>query len=105
MTTESYRRNYDGTTAAIKDRRLFYEARFRVEYTAKHHGRLAAIALSMFIVIFELPISPREGWVVLRGTPCSGKISQAFLALIANSVRDLWASPTARIEIRHIQVM
>jgi N-acetylglucosaminyl-diphospho-decaprenol L-rhamnosyltransferase len=66
-----------GTTEAIKDRRLCYEARSRVEYTAKRHGSLAAIVLSIFILVFELPIrwyyatvtiSPREGWLVFCGT-------------------------------------
>jgi GT2 family glycosyltransferase len=66
-----------GTTAAIRDRRLFYEARSRVEYTGKHHGRVAAIALSLCIGLIELPIrlvyattwvSPREGWVMFRGS-------------------------------------
>jgi GT2 family glycosyltransferase len=66
-----------GTTEAIKDRRLSYEVRSRIDYTAKHHGRAVAIVLSLFILFFELPIrwfyatitlSPREGWLVLCGT-------------------------------------
>lgn len=64
-----------GTTAAIKDRRLFYLVNSRVEYAAKRHGRLAAVALIVFILLFEMPIrwlhatvtrSPREGWLVVR---------------------------------------
>ena len=83
-----------GTTEAIKDRRLFYEARSRVEYTAKRHGRLAAVTLSIFIITFELPIrliyattspSPREGWVVFRGT-----------ALFWQSLLGLWRGIGAR---------
>jgi GT2 family glycosyltransferase len=65
-----------GTTAAIKDRRLFHLASSRVVYTAKRHGRIAAIVLVMLILCFEMPIrwlhatvarSPSEGWLVIRG--------------------------------------
>jgi hypothetical protein len=84
------------TTEAIKDRRLFYEARSRVEYTAKHLGHLAAIAPSLLIVIFELPIlliyattttslSPREGLLVIRGT-----------ALLWQNLIRLWRSLGAK---------
>jgi GT2 family glycosyltransferase len=77
-----------GTTAAIRDRRLFYEARSRVAYTAKHQGRVAATSLSIFIGVIELPIrvvyattwvSPREGWVMFRGA-----------ALFWRNLVDLW---------------
>jgi GT2 family glycosyltransferase len=65
-----------GTTAAVKDRRLFYLASSRVLYVAKRHGRTAAIVLVMLIVGCEMPIrwlhatlarSPSEGWQVVRG--------------------------------------
>jgi hypothetical protein len=63
-----------GTTEAVRDRHL---AHGRVEYPANHHRRVAAIALSTFIVAFELPIrlidamirlSPREQRLVFGGT-------------------------------------
>jgi N-acetylglucosaminyl-diphospho-decaprenol L-rhamnosyltransferase len=65
-----------GTTAAVKDRRLFHLASSRVLYAAKRHGRTAAIVLVMLILGFEMPIrwlhaalvrSPSEGWLVARG--------------------------------------
>jgi GT2 family glycosyltransferase len=65
-----------GTTEPIKDHRLYYEARSRVQYTAKRHGRASAIALGLCILLFEMPIrcvytciviSPRESWLVFRG--------------------------------------
>jgi len=63
-----------GTTQAVRDRRLAYEIRSRLEYAAKHHGRTAAFLLGLFIVVLELPIrlvyaimawSPRDGRLVL----------------------------------------
>jgi N-acetylglucosaminyl-diphospho-decaprenol L-rhamnosyltransferase len=66
----------EGTTAAIKDRRLFHLATSRVVYTAKRHGRMAAIVLVMLILCFEMPIrwlhatvsrSPSEGCLVIGG--------------------------------------
>jgi N-acetylglucosaminyl-diphospho-decaprenol L-rhamnosyltransferase len=65
-----------GTTAAIKDRRLFHLASSRVVYTAKRHGRMATIMLVILILCFEMPIrwlhatvarSPSEGRLVIRG--------------------------------------
>jgi N-acetylglucosaminyl-diphospho-decaprenol L-rhamnosyltransferase len=65
-----------GTTSAVKDRRLFYHANSRVEYCAKRHGRMATIMLVILILCVEMPIrwlhatitrSPREGWLVIRG--------------------------------------
>jgi N-acetylglucosaminyl-diphospho-decaprenol L-rhamnosyltransferase len=65
-----------GTTSAVKDRRLFYHANSRVEYCAKHHGRIATIMLVGLIAGAEMPVrwlhatvthSPREGWLVVRG--------------------------------------
>src|SRR5262245_11287240 len=65
-----------GSTAAVKDRRLYHHARSRVAYVAKRHGRGAAILLAGLILFAEMPIrwahatltrSPREGWLVIRG--------------------------------------
>lgn len=64
-----------GTTQAIKVRRTLYEARSRIEYVAKRHGRAWACLVGLFILLFELPVrglyattmlSPREGWNALR---------------------------------------
>jgi GT2 family glycosyltransferase len=84
-----------GTTEAIRDRRLCYEAHSRVEYTAKRHGPLAAIVLSIFILVFELPmrwlyatvlLSPRESCVVFRGT-----------VLFLHGLSKLWRRVGARV--------
>jgi N-acetylglucosaminyl-diphospho-decaprenol L-rhamnosyltransferase len=65
-----------GTTSAVKDRRLFYHANSRVEYCAKRHGRTATIMLVGLILGVEMPVrwlhatvsrSPQEGWLVIRG--------------------------------------
>jgi N-acetylglucosaminyl-diphospho-decaprenol L-rhamnosyltransferase len=72
----------EGTTAAIKDRRLFHLVDSRVLYAAKRHGRMVAIVLVMLILCFEMPIrwlhaavtrSPGEGWQVVRGTALFGR--------------------------------
>jgi N-acetylglucosaminyl-diphospho-decaprenol L-rhamnosyltransferase len=64
-----------GTTQAIKLRRILYEARSRIRYVAKRHGKAWAGLVGLLIVLFELPVrglyattvlSPREGWNVLR---------------------------------------
>jgi N-acetylglucosaminyl-diphospho-decaprenol L-rhamnosyltransferase len=65
-----------GTTSAVKDRRLFHHASSRVEYCAKHHGRMTAIVLVTLLLGVEMPVrwlhatvtrSPQEGWLVIRG--------------------------------------
>jgi N-acetylglucosaminyl-diphospho-decaprenol L-rhamnosyltransferase len=65
-----------GTTSAIKDRRLFYQASSRVQYTAKRYGQVTAIMLAGLILGIEMPVrwlhatltrSPREGRLVARG--------------------------------------
>jgi N-acetylglucosaminyl-diphospho-decaprenol L-rhamnosyltransferase len=65
-----------GTTSAVKDRRLFHHANSRVEYCAKHHGRMTAIVLVTLLLGVEMPVrwlhatvtrSPQEGWLVIRG--------------------------------------
>jgi N-acetylglucosaminyl-diphospho-decaprenol L-rhamnosyltransferase len=65
-----------GTTAAVKDRRLFHLLSSRVLYATKRHGRIAAIVLVMLILFFETPIrwlhatltrSPAEGVEIIRG--------------------------------------
>lgn len=65
-----------GTTAAVKDRRLFHHASSRVEYCAKYHGRVVAIMLVILLLGVEMPIrwlhatvtrSPHEGRLVIRG--------------------------------------
>jgi N-acetylglucosaminyl-diphospho-decaprenol L-rhamnosyltransferase len=65
-----------GTTSAVKDRRLFHHVSSRVEYCAKYHGRVTSIVLVILLLGVELPIrwlhatvtrSPREGWLVIRG--------------------------------------
>ena len=65
-----------GTTLAVKDRRLFHHASSRVEYCAKYHGRVTAIVLVVLLLGVEMPIrwlhatvtrSPQEGWLVVRG--------------------------------------
>ena len=69
-----------GSTAAVKDRRLYHHARSRMAYVAKRHGRGAAILLAGLILFAEMPIrwahatltrSPREGWLVIRGMALS----------------------------------
>lgn len=66
----------EGTTAAVKDRRLFHLLTSRVLYVTKRHGRIAAIVLVMLILFFEMPVrslhatlarSPAEGAKVIRG--------------------------------------
>jgi GT2 family glycosyltransferase len=65
-----------GTTSAVKDRRLFHHASSRVEYCAKYHGRVTVIVLVILLLGVEMPIrwlhatvtrSPQEGWLVVRG--------------------------------------
>src|SRR5215510_1939765 len=65
-----------GTTSAVKDRRLFHHASSRVEYCAKYHGRLSAIVLVVLLLGVEMPVrwlhatitgSPKDGWLVIRG--------------------------------------
>jgi N-acetylglucosaminyl-diphospho-decaprenol L-rhamnosyltransferase len=65
-----------GTTSAVKDRRLFHHASSRVEYSAKRYGRVATIVLVALILSVEMPVrwlhatvtrSPREGRLVARG--------------------------------------
>jgi GT2 family glycosyltransferase len=64
------------TTSAVKDRRLFYHASSRVEYSAKRYGRVATIVLVALILSVEMPVrwlhatvtrSPWEGRLVARG--------------------------------------
>jgi hypothetical protein len=64
-----------GSTNAVKGRRLYHLAISRAEYAAKWHGRVAAFALIMLTLTFELPIrwlhamvarSPQEGRSVLE---------------------------------------
>ena len=65
-----------GTTSAIKDRRLFHHATSRIEYAAKHQGPATAIMLAGLILGIEMPArwlhatvarSPREGRLIARG--------------------------------------
>jgi N-acetylglucosaminyl-diphospho-decaprenol L-rhamnosyltransferase len=65
-----------GTTSAVKDRRLFHHASSRVEYSAKRYGRVATIVLVALILSVEMPVrwlhatvtrSPWEGRLVARG--------------------------------------
>src|SRR3954469_16710443 len=53
-----------GTTQAIKHKRSLYHARSRIAYTAKRHGSIAAVVLSIFILIFELPL--RSMYAIVR---------------------------------------
>ncbi|MET0257198.1 MAG: glycosyltransferase family 2 protein [Methylobacterium sp.] len=64
-----------GTTAQVKDRRLFYFLRSQVLYTQKHHGRVAALAVLAGACLGQIPIrilhalarrSPGEAAAVLR---------------------------------------
>jgi GT2 family glycosyltransferase len=66
-----------GSTAAVKDLRLYHHATSRVRYAAKRHGRTVAIVLIAFILLFEMPArwlhanatrSWHDGALVLRGT-------------------------------------
>lgn len=45
-----------GTTARIKDRRLFYSMRSRSLYTARHFGRWKAVLLMAGILLLEFPV-------------------------------------------------
>lgn len=65
-----------GTTSAVRDRRLCYEATSRVRFIHKWHGLMPALLLVALITFVELPMrfiravfsrSPREVWLVLRG--------------------------------------
>jgi N-acetylglucosaminyl-diphospho-decaprenol L-rhamnosyltransferase len=65
-----------GTTSRIKDRRLFHVATSWVEYAAKRHRAVAAVALIVLILGFEMAFrwlhasvvrSPQEGVMVMRG--------------------------------------
>jgi GT2 family glycosyltransferase len=65
-----------GTTASIKDRRLFYETTSRVRFAGKWHGAAAAAALAVMIALFELPLRiveaglarpPQDARMALRG--------------------------------------
>ena len=65
-----------GTTEAVKDLRLYYHASSRVRYAAKWHGRIVAVVLMVFILLFEMPCrwlyasvtqSWKDGSLVLRG--------------------------------------
>ena len=82
-----------GTTQSIKDRRLFYLITSKVTYTAKRHGKFAALLLCAFALLFELPIRwlyatlacrQRESWLVMRG-------GLLFFANLPRLVRDIWS--------------
>ncbi|GJE57277.1 glycosyltransferase family 2 protein [Methylobacterium thuringiense] len=64
-----------GTTGQVRDRRLFYFLRSQVLFTAKHHGRVAALAVLAGAFLGQMPIrilhalarrSPGEAVAVLR---------------------------------------
>jgi N-acetylglucosaminyl-diphospho-decaprenol L-rhamnosyltransferase len=83
-----------GTTAAVKDRRLFYEMTSRVLFMHKWHGAAAACALIALIVLVEIPLralgqfarSPHQGWMVLRG-------AAMFWRNLPRLLRSVFAAP------------
>jgi N-acetylglucosaminyl-diphospho-decaprenol L-rhamnosyltransferase len=83
-----------GSTRAVKDRRLFYLANSKVEYTAKRHGKFVAVLLCAFILCFEFPLRwlyttvacpPGESWLVMRG-------AFSFLANLPQLARRIWSA-------------
>ncbi|MEH3146771.1 MAG: glycosyltransferase family 2 protein [Methylobacterium frigidaeris] len=66
-----------GTTEAVKERRLFYILRSQIQYAAKHHGRVAGAAVAAALVLGQVPLriarallrrSPEEARQVARAT-------------------------------------
>jgi GT2 family glycosyltransferase len=53
-----------GTSRQVKDRRLFYSLRSRVQYSFKHFDRSAAAIVFMLTVILEPVV--RTGWAAVR---------------------------------------
>jgi N-acetylglucosaminyl-diphospho-decaprenol L-rhamnosyltransferase len=62
-----------GTTSRIKDRRFCHEASSRVLFAGKYYGASFAVALAIFIAVFEVPI-------------------RALQALLARPTEDRWAT-------------
>ncbi|BAU92232.1 family 2 glycosyl transferase [Methylorubrum populi] len=56
-----------GTTEAVKDRRLFYFLRAQALYAHKHHGRAALLAVLAAALAVNLPV--RLGRALARGAP------------------------------------
>lgn len=56
-----------GTTEAVKDRRLFYFLRAQALYAHKHHGRAAFLAVLTAALAVNLPV--RLGRALARGAP------------------------------------
>ncbi|CAO4152866.1 hypothetical protein LPLAFNJD_LOCUS3800 [Methylorubrum aminovorans] len=56
-----------GTTEAVKDRRLFYFLRAQALYAHKHHGRATALAVLAAGLAVNLPV--RLGRALVRGAP------------------------------------
>jgi len=64
-----------GTTQAVKDRRLFYFLRAQALYAAKHHGRAAGLGVLAAALLVQLPVrfgralaqrAPRDAAAVYR---------------------------------------
>ena len=83
-----------GSTDAVKGERLHHLAISRTVYAAKWHGRLAALALIVLTVLFELPIR----W--LHATAArSPREARSVLSAMALVWKDL-GSLTCRIGVR-----
>lgn len=71
-----------GTTEAVKDRRLFYFLRAQALYARKHHGRAAFLAVLAAALAVNLPV--RLGRALARGAPGDvGAVIRAGRMLVA----------------------
>jgi GT2 family glycosyltransferase len=77
-----------GTTAQVKDRRLFYFLRSKALYVAKHHGRAAALLLLALDLGVQIPLR------VLRAFARDGRGGAAAVlrgaAMLARDIPNLW---------------
>ncbi|WP_220432892.1 glycosyltransferase family 2 protein, partial [Raoultella terrigena] len=82
-----------GTTRQVRARRLFYFLRSQILYAHKHHGRLAALALTLASFCAQVPLrlalalarrSPQEAAEVLRA---AGLLAAALPGLAPKLLR------------------
>jgi N-acetylglucosaminyl-diphospho-decaprenol L-rhamnosyltransferase len=77
-----------GTTAQVKDRRLFYFLRSKALYVGKHHGRAAALLLLALDLGVQLPLRVLRALATgARGD--AGAVLRAARMLVADLPR-LW---------------
>ncbi|CAO4134498.1 glycosyltransferase family 2 protein [Methylorubrum extorquens] len=80
-----------GTTEAVKDRRLFYFLRAQMLYARKHHGRAVSLAVLAAALAVNLPV--RLGRALVRGSAGdAGAVIRAGLMLIRAVPRLLTGS-------------